>query len=138
MGSDLYISIEVCCRNTPDRNPNYWSELFEGPSRALDRGYICEAFRQAGIEHHPTRDESEHPECPWRLDEPYWIRQLTGAEFVAVVREKRWQTIKEDEDSLYFADPTAECSPELRGFAALVESLLAEGCDVRVWCWESQ
>jgi hypothetical protein len=95
-------------------------------------------FRQAGIKHVSTQEESDRPECPWRLDSPYWIRQLSGAEFVAVVREKRWQTMKDDEDSIYIADPMAECSPELRGFAALVESLLAECCDVRVWCWESQ
>ena len=112
--------------------------LFDGPSRALDRGCICETFKRTGLEHHPTREESKHPECPWRFDEPYWIRELTGTEFVAVVREKRWQTLKDDEDQIFRAEPTKECSPELRGFAALVESLLAEDCDVRVWCWESQ
>jgi hypothetical protein len=27
---------------------------------------------------------------------------------------------------------------DLRAFAALVESLLADGCEVRVWCWDAQ
>jgi hypothetical protein len=58
---------------------------------------------------------------------PYWVRKLPGKEFVAIVREKRWQKLQDGD----FAD--RECTPELRAYAAMVESLLAEGIDVYVW-----
>lgn len=74
----------------------------------------------------------EHPECPWRLDEPYWVRLLDGQEFVDIVRERRWKTLQDGD----YAD--LECGPELRGFATMVAALLAEGVRVRVWCWHSQ
>ena len=57
---------------------------------------------------------------------------MTEEEFVATVREKRWQRLQ---DGDYHDE---ECSPELRAVAAMVESFLGEGVPVRVWCWHSQ
>jgi len=142
MGSDLYISIDV--RHTRGLDPNPWGTLFDGPSKALDRGIVVDAFGDcdAGspvgpsasghLSHTEWAEMSEHEECPWRLDEPYWVRKINGEEFVAIIKEKRWQKLQDGD----FHD--RECSPELRGFAALVASLLADGLDVRVWCWHSQ
>jgi len=138
MGSNLYISID---RKFPNGN---WSELFDGPSRALDRGIVVDAFgdciRNVWEDPDPReyidpaewREMAKHPECPWRLDEPYWVRLIEGAEFVAIVREKRWQKLQDGD----FSD--RECTPDLRAFAALVESLLKEGIPVRVYAWCSQ
>ena len=140
MGSNLYISID---RQNQGGN-GYWSALFDGPSRALDRGIVVDAFGDGPREDWDDADPREyvdpakwremakHPECPWRLDEPYWVRCIEGAEFVAIVREKRWQKLQDGD----FAD--RECSPDLRAFTALVESLLNEGTPVRVWAWHSQ
>lgn len=150
MGSDLYVSIEVRHPNTPHRDPKTWSELWEGPSQGLARGIVVEAFGhapddvtvarknvwRADADGYLTRAEwvkrAEHPECPWRLDEPYWVRCIPGQEFVAIVHEKRWQKLQDGD----FKD--TECSPELRCFAVMVDGLMAEGLDVRVWCWHSQ
>jgi hypothetical protein len=143
MGSNLYLSIDVRVTTDPHRNPNYWGSLFDGPSDGLDRGIVVDAFGDGDPETpiakapgYLTRAEwmkrAEHPECPWRLDEPYWVREIGGPEFVAIVREKRWQKLQDGD----YHD--TECSHELRAFAACVESLLADGCDVRVWCWHSQ
>jgi hypothetical protein len=140
MGSDLYISIE---RQYPN---GYWSALFDGPSEALARGIVVDAFgecpRESWDDADPDpreyvdpakwREMAKHPECPWRLDEPYWVRCIEGAEFVAIVREKRWQKLQDGD----FAD--LECSRDLCAFAALVESLLKESIPVRVWAWHSQ
>jgi len=139
MGSDLYISIE---RQYPNGN---WFALFDGPSKALDRGIVVDAFGDGPREEWDDREKDEreyvdpakwremakHPECPWHLDEPYWVRCIEGAEFVAIVREKRWQKLQ-DGDFAY-----RECSPDLRAFAALVDALLQE-VPVRVWAWHSQ
>jgi hypothetical protein len=139
MGSDLYISID---RQYPN---GHWSPLFDGPSRALARGPVVDAFGGAPREEWEDgdpdlrdyvdpakwREMAKHPECPWRLDEPYWVRCIEGAEFVAIVREKRWQKLQDGD----FAD--CECSLDLRAFAALVEALLKE-VPVRVWAWHSQ
>jgi len=137
MGSHLYISIDVRHPNTPGRDSKYWGSLFDGPSQALARGSVVDAFGgepDLTGDGYLTRDEwmkqAKHPECPWRLDEPYWVRMILGPEFVAIIREKRWQKLQDGND--------LECRAELRAFAAAVESLLSEGCDVEVYCWHSQ
>jgi hypothetical protein len=79
-----------------------------------------------------VRGRADHEDCPWRLDEPYWVRLLDGQTFVDIVHEKRWKTLQDGD----FAD--VECSPELRAFAVKVGILLSEGLFVRVWCWDSQ
>ena len=142
MGSDLYISID---RQYPN---GHWSHIFDGPSSAIARGSIVNAFgeepreqweieevgedHRTYIPHERWRAMQEHPECPWRLDEPYWVRLIDGKEFVDIVREKRWQKLQDGD----YAD--LECSPELRAYAALVESFLSEGVPVQVWAWHSQ
>ena len=137
MGSDLYVSVEV--RNSVGT----WSSLFEGPSCALARGIIVDAFggarsdgeyqgRTGYLIGNEVRIRAEHPECPWRLYEPYWVRSVDGREFCAIVRERRWRTLQDGD----YAD--LECGPELRAYASMIESLLADGQDVRVWCWHSQ
>jgi hypothetical protein len=146
MGSDLYVSIDVRHPNDPNWNPDYWAQLFEGPSHALARGPVVDAFGDCDPDSdvgpsapgHLTAAEWEtmatHPECPWLHDDPYWVRKLGGLEFVSIIREKRWQHLQDGD----FRD--LECGPELRSCAALVESLLCESplLDVRVWCWHSQ
>src|SRR5580692_10697495 len=140
MGSDLYVSIEV--RNSVGDG---WTSLFEGPSCALGGWTIADAFGAAkksdrgdGVGYLTSgeiRAMQEYPKCPWRIDEPYepyWVRVVDGREFCAIVRERRWRTLQ-DGDS---AD--LECGPELRAYASMVESLLADGRSVRVWCWHSQ
>lgn len=137
MGSNLYISIDTQFPN------GHWAALFDGPSRALDRHIIIiRAFGNADPEDgEPTTDYlpkaewqemAKHPECPWQLDEPYWVRCISGQEFVDIIQEKRWQTLQDGD----FRDE--ECSPYLRAFAALVGSLLNQGIPVRVYCWDSQ
>lgn len=141
MGSDLYISIDVRGPKTPTWDPKHWSEMSEGPSCALARGIVSDVFKDVGEAVVPPGLNERHPECPWRLDEPYWIRKVDGQVFCDVVREKRWQTqgtTDEDGDPRYDARPEKEPEPKLRAYAALVASLLADGCEVRVWCWESQ
>lgn len=106
MGSDLYLNVET--RSGPSRSEEHWGALFDGPSCALARGPVVDAFGTS--------------------DQLGWVRRIEGAEFVAIVREKRWQ--QSDWQNL-------ECSADLRAFAALVESLLNDGLQVRVWCWNS-
>jgi len=143
MGSDLYLNIEVRHPNTPQRNSKVWCPLFDGPSTALERGIVVDAFGDPDPEAPVAKaggyltfaewtQLAEHPECPWRLDEPYWVRCIPGEEFCAIVVEKRWQKLQ---DGDYHDE---ECSPELRAFAVLVKNMLVEGLDVRVWCWHSQ
>jgi hypothetical protein len=78
------------------------------------------------------KEMQKHPECPWHLDEPYWVRMIPGEEFVDIVNMKRWQQLQDGD----FAD--TECSPELCAVAALVARLLSADVRVRVWCWHSQ
>lgn len=132
MGSDLYLNVEYQNEN------GSWSSMFDGPSRPIDRGIVIYAFGDSDLEGpgYLTRGQwkviAEHPECPWHLDNPYWVRWLEGQEFVSIVQEKRWQKLQDGD----FAD--RECSPALRAYSALVQSLINEGLKVRVWCWESQ
>jgi hypothetical protein len=140
MGSDLYCSIE---RQYPN---GYWSPLWCGRSHALARGIVVDAFgacdyngeqglipRLNGYLTHAEQKEmaEKNYDCPWD-EEAYWVRQLSGAEFVRIIRDKDWQKLQDGN----FHD--VECNPQLRSFAALVESLLAENVPVRVWCWHSQ
>jgi hypothetical protein len=137
MGSDLYVSIEVGYQNA-----TAWLALFKGRSMDLARGIIVDAFGDcADRESDPRpgyltgaeiRDRQDHDECPWKLDEPYWVRLVPGEEFASIVRDKRWRILQDGD----LAD--LECGPELRAVAALVEALLVEGLPVRVWCWHSQ
>jgi hypothetical protein len=60
------------------------------------------------------------------------VRLIPGEEFVAIVREKRWQRLQDGD----FHD--VECSPELRAVAAMVDSFLKEDVPVQIWCWHSQ
>ena len=128
MGSDLRISID---RQFPN---GYWSSLFDGPSNAVERGPAVHVFGQSDEEgdtreyvpREKVREMATHPECPWYRDElPYWVRYISGQEFVRIVRG--WAGVN-----------SSEFSPELRAWAALVESLLSEDVPVKVWCWESQ
>jgi hypothetical protein len=146
MGSDLYVSVER-------RYGEHWCSLWDGPSSALERGIVVDAFgepydentgrrvgsdvvsdrKKAGyLTGAEWRERAEHPECPWHLDEPYWVRCIPGDVFCYIVREKLWQKLQDGD----FHD--TECSPELRSIAAMVSSLLSEGLGVRVWCWHSQ
>jgi|HubBroStandDraft_2_1064218.scaffolds.fasta_scaffold07412_12 hypothetical protein len=137
MGSDLYASVE---RQYPN---GYWSTVTNYQTSALARGVVVCAFGdcdpdapmgKAGgyLTHAEWVAMQDHEKCPWRLDEPYWVRLVPGEEFVTTVREKRWQRLQ---DGDYHDE---ECSPELRAVAAMVESFLVEGVPVRVWCWHSQ
>lgn len=137
MGSDLYASVER-------QHPNgYWSAVMQYRTCALARGIVVDAFGDCDPDAPMSRaggyltraewvDMQDHQECPWLLDEPYWVRLVPGEEFVAIVREKRWQRLQDG----YYHDE--ECSPDLRAVAAMVDSFLAEGVPVRVWCWHSQ
>lgn len=146
MGSNLYLSIDVHRPDWQNDPCEYIPLLFRGPSCALDRGIVVDAFGGsiygADFSGYLTPDEidkaAERPGCPWREDEPYWVRKVDGAEFVAIVREKRWQRLQKRPSEEQYDFHDQECSPELRAFAALVESLLADGCGVRVWLWHSQ
>jgi hypothetical protein len=70
----------------------------------------------------------EHEECPWRLDEPYWVRSISGDEFVRIVGDQPWK-----------ADwPECDAGPHLRAVAAMVQSYIKDGVGVRVWLWHSQ
>lgn len=141
MGSDLYISIDTKDAGSEDR---YWRRIFEGPSTFLARNIVVDAFGGGGESTGPDAESlgylphaqwdrvHGYPGAPWKDDEPYWIRQLSGQEFVTIVRDKRWQKLQNGD----FHDK--ECSPELRAYASFVEALQTEGLDVRVWCWHSQ
>ncbi len=154
MGADLYISIDRRGGTDPKVfDQAVWRTMFDGRSQALARGIIVEAFGTCGATPEEREENSPqnpvnhaegyltfpewshmqvHPECAWRLDEPYWVRRVDGREFVAIVREARWKTLEEGA----FADQEADV--DLKAFAAMVESLLTAGCEVRVWCWHSQ
>lgn len=137
MGSDLYVNVER------RRLGNRFGSLFEGPSTELASGIIVHAFGDCDQES-PSgklsgyltpaefKKMQEHDECPWRLDEPYWVRKISGQEFCDIIRERRWKTLQDGD----FAD--LQCGPELRSFAAMVRSLLDDGLEVNVWCWHSQ
>jgi hypothetical protein len=139
MGSDLYASVWAQHGDFPgsQRFP-----MFEGPSTSLARGIVVDAFgdchdratdpRTGYLTEAEWREQRTHRRCPWVEDEPYWVRKIPGAEFAAIVREKRWQKLQDGD----FAD--LECPPELRALAALVQSLVDDGCDVVVYCWHSQ
>ena len=144
MGSDLYLSVDVHYPDWRDE-PYEYAPLFTRRSTFLARGIVVDAFdvmdERTPENGYLADDEftkmQKRRDCPWRDAEPYWVRKIDGAEFVAIVREKRWQRIQKAPDGSFdFADQ--ECSPELRAYAAMVESLLADGCGVRVWCWHSQ
>ena len=138
MGSDLYISIET------QRPGNAWSKLFEGPSTDLARGVVVDAFgtskqsmqpdsKTLGYVAHTERDAmAAYAATPWLNDEPYWVRLIPGQTFVDIVRERRWRLLQDGD----FHD--TECSEELRGFAVMVDNMMDNGLDVRVWCWHSQ
>src|SRR5512146_722183 len=118
MGSHLYISIDV--KHSGDRG---WGELFEGKSTPLARSPIADAFgdSDAWCSEQPRghlgpkqiRARAEHPECPWRHSEPYWVREISGEEFCAIVMRRRGDGLM--------------CGPELWSFAITVTSLLAQG-----------
>jgi hypothetical protein len=142
VGAHLYAHIEAQFRGISTRDPRVWCSLWEGPSCALGRDSVAGAFgvqdgwdddepllREGYLSPPEVLEHSVHEECPWRLDDPYWVRLVEGEEFSAIVREERWRSTDH---------PDAECGPELRAFATLVESLLTMGHGVRVWCWESQ
>jgi hypothetical protein len=138
MGSDLYAQVEM-------QHPGGgWSELMQYQTCSLGRGSVVKPFgdstylrdeEETKSEGYLTQDEiierQQHEECPWRLDEPYWVRAVSGEEFSAIIREKRWKQYR-------YGEGINECLPELRAVAAMVESLLRDGFPVRVWCWESQ
>jgi hypothetical protein len=131
MGSDLYASVER-------QHPNgYWSAVTEFRTAALARGIVVDAFGDCDPDAPMGKasgylTRAEWIAMPWLSDYPYWVRLIPGEEFVATVREKRWQRLQ---DSDYHDE---ECSPDLRAVAAMVESFLEEGVPVRVWCWHSQ
>ena len=142
MGSDMYISIEVR-HDGPGRDPSVWSRMWQGPSGPIARGIVVKAFGDCpdgGVDTRTgylSRDEVLAQQetmfrCPWRFDEPYWVRLVHGDEFCDIVRERRWKSLQGGD----YAD--MECGPELRGFAAMVAALMADGVEVRVWCWHSQ
>ncbi len=131
MGSDLYLAIDNQYAN------GHWSAVIDTHASAVDRGIVVDAFgdtdKETDVGRLPgymTHDEwlemQKHPECPWRLDEPYWVRLLDGAEFVAIVREKRWQKLQDGD----FADRELLAAPARVGGDGAVP--------VRVWLWHSQ
>jgi len=159
MGSDLYAAVNVTHPNERGHDPKHWCDFIKG-TWCLGRHIIVDAFGSMHDEpwsmYHEVNGRMEkrsvdelrvlgyltneeirdaqglEDDCPWWKDEPYWVRKLAGPEFVAIVREKRWQKLQHGD----FA--TVECGAELRALAAAVESLLSEGLGVRVWCWHSQ
>lgn len=140
MGSDLYISIDVRHDDVGHRDPKVWSTLWEGPSDALARGIVVDAFGDCADRETDPRTgylsgkeiRARHEDCPWRLDDPYWVRAVSGQEFCDIIRERRWKTLQDGD----FAD--IDCGPELKAFGALVADLLSNGVEVCVWCWHSQ
>jgi len=112
-----------------------WDKLFvpagfgtchaDSPIAKVD-GYLTHEER--------VRTQAE-PGCPWSED-AYWVRRIPGAEFVDTVREKRWNGVL-DQQYGKPGEHQYECSAELRAAAALVASLLADGQEIRVTCWES-
>lgn len=139
MSSDLFAAVVI------DGHPR----PFHGSTHALARGPVVDAFGDCEDRDERARKalgyltpaeigegESGYEDEVWWCD-PYWVRRIEGAEFVAIVREKRWQKIQRNpEGGFDFHD--LECEPDLRALAALVESYLAEKLPVRVWCWHSQ
>lgn len=129
MGSHLYISIDV--KHPGDCG---WGELFEGKSMPLARSPIADSFgdcvdrgpddiRQGYLSGVEIRQRAEHPDCPWHLSEPYWVREMSGEEFCGIVVGRRGDGLM--------------CGPELWAFGIMVTLLLAQGLAVRVWCWHS-
>src|SRR5271154_3604544 len=99
MGSNLHISID---RQFPN---GYWAHLFNGRA-VIDRGPVVDAFGDCDPEapirsaagyltHEQWVEEAKQCECPWYLDEPYWVRLVDGAEFASIIREKRWQQLQD-------------------------------------------
>lgn len=113
-----------------------WDKLFvpggfgsvdsDSPTSRLD-GYLT----------HEERVKTQAEEsCPWSED-AYWVRRMSGEEFVAIVHERRWNAVLDE----IYCEPgknNYKCSSELRAAAALVQSLLNDGEKIRVTCWESQ
>lgn len=146
MGSHLYWSVELEYLYSTDGEKR-WKSVFD-KACGWDKSPVADVF---GIEPKEAWDDEIHPlhdapgyltrehikraeEIPeeWPWCEPYWVRRIDGAEFVAIVKEKRWRALK------YSSDPERECSPELRATAAMVEFFMIEGHNVRVVCWHSQ
>lgn len=126
MGSDLYASVE-------SQAPNGWwftvhqgTDIARGP--AVDFFGDIDGSRPGHLTPAEWKKMQEHEECPWRLDEPYWVRLVPGDEFVRTVREQTWLV----------EYPESEPKPHLRALAAMVESYIKDGISVRVWCWHSQ
>jgi len=113
-----------------------WDKLFvpegfgtchdDSPTFKAD-GYLTEEERAR------TQADSD---CPWDED-AYWVRRMPGEEFVAIVREQRWNAVL---DQMYGkpGEHQYKGSADLRATAALVQSLLTDGETIRVTCWESQ
>jgi hypothetical protein len=159
MGSDLYAAVDVRHPNTANLDPRHFSSFIKR-TWCLGRHIIVDAFGSTLDEpwsmYHEVNGHTEkrsvedlhalgyltseeirgaqelEDDCPWWKDEPYWVRKLAGPEFVAIVREKRWQKLQDGDFS------NLECCAELRALAACVESLLSDGMDARVWVWHSQ
>jgi hypothetical protein len=94
-------------------------------------------FKAGGYLTHEERVQTQSdPDCPWSED-AYWVRRMTGEEFVAIVRTEWWNSVL---DKIYGkpGEHQYRCSAELRAAAALVQSLLEDSQTIRVTCWESQ
>lgn len=126
MGSHLYVDIVV------QQPGGSWHEIFTGRSTFLAKGPVVEHFGsldpdepsysgEGYLTHDQIVERQQHEECPWRLQEPYWVRQVSGASFLF--------------DSNRIGTETCY---ELRAFAAMVASLIADGFEVHVWCCHSQ
>jgi hypothetical protein len=132
MGSDLYACVEYRTHS------GAWLAAIH-QTTFLARGPIVDFFGDCDDENPITqaggylsggewRDMQEHDECPWRLDEPYWVRLIAGEEFVRTVRQEPWKV----------EWPELEAGPHLHAVAAMVESYIKDGVGVQVWCWHSQ
>jgi hypothetical protein len=133
MGSDLYVSVQY----KSEFNETWWPITYK--TAALVRGPVVDFFGDCDpdssiskadgyLSYAEWRTCQDHPECPWRRSEPYWVRLISGEEFVRTVREEPWR----------IEWPDADCGPHLRAMAAMIESYTKDGTQVRVWCWHSQ
>jgi len=135
MGSDLYACVEC---QAPS---GAWYEATKYRTTDLARGPIVDFFGDCDPDSYIAKEdgyltptewrkmqENEWRDCPWRGFDPYWVRLIPGDAFVFTVHQEIWRT----------EWPNQEPSPDLCAVAAMVESYLRNGVNVRVWCWHSQ
>jgi hypothetical protein len=136
MGSDLYACVEYQVPKTDN-----WFVVHQ--TTDIARGPVVDSFgdiygtRPGHLTGPQWKKMQEHEECPWRLDEPYWVRLIPGEEFACTVRGEPWLA-EYSESKLDPTDNPYQAGTHLRAIAAMIESYIKDGISVRVWCWHSQ